>query len=400
MTGESWVAVPDARAAIRGGPVPIRSRALQLAVAAVVATVVAGLGLTSAAAVGTVGSGCAGISGTRGDAASTRAAIAQLTHCLRGLEKRSEAAGHAAQLSDERYLQAKAAAKSAADAFARARGRAEAAAVRAQKSRTQAGVVAMQVVRGAGSDQAGTMILDDRGAARTLYSLSRISQLAAASHGIRQRAEQDSAEATHLTAQAAVQSSRRRQAAAAAGAAFATARDRSNAAGALVRSQRSRVRHLQAQLASLQAPSGGTPSRGSQGVATSKLPPNASLAARAVAFARSQIGDPYVFAAAGPGSWDCSGLTLGAYASVGVAIGIHSATAQYNYARSRGRLVSYADRQPGDLVFYTDGGGDMYHVAMYSGNGMMIEAPTEGLDVREVPVRTGHMVGQVARPTA
>jgi cell wall-associated NlpC family hydrolase len=90
---------------------------------------------------------------------------------------------------------------------------------------------------------------------------------------------------------------------------------------------------------------------------------------------------------------------MGAYASVGVSVGIHSATAQYNYAASRGRLVPYADRQPGDLIFYTDGGGDMYHEAMYSGNGMMIEAPTEGLDVREVPVRSHQLVGQVARPT-
>jgi cell wall-associated NlpC family hydrolase len=135
------------------------------------------------------------------------------------------------------------------------------------------------------------------------------------------------------------------------------------------------------------------------GAAHVHLPADAPRAARAVAFARSQIGDPYVFAAAGPGSWDCSGLTMGAYASVGISIGIHSATAQYNLARSRGRLVPYADRQPGDLIFYTDGGGDMYHVTIYSGNDRMIEAPYEGVDVREVPVRTNHMVGEVARPT-
>jgi cell wall-associated NlpC family hydrolase len=133
---------------------------------------------------------------------------------------------------------------------------------------------------------------------------------------------------------------------------------------------------------------------------STNLHSNASQAARAVAFARAHIGDPYVFAGAGPHSWDCSGLTMAAYASVGMDIGIHSATAQYNYAAIQGRLVSYANRRPGDLIFYTDGGGVMYHVAIYSGDGMMIEAPHAGVDVREVPVRTNQLVGQVARPAA
>ncbi|MBW4042994.1 MAG: C40 family peptidase [Acidobacteria bacterium] len=128
--------------------------------------------------------------------------------------------------------------------------------------------------------------------------------------------------------------------------------------------------------------------------------PNTAQAASAVAFARDQIGDPYRFAGAGPNSWDCSGLTMMAYASVGIAIGGHSATAQYDLAKSEGKLVPYSQAQVGDLIFYTDGGGDMYHVAVYSGSGMMIEAPYAGVPVREVPVRSYERVSQVARPTA
>ena len=128
--------------------------------------------------------------------------------------------------------------------------------------------------------------------------------------------------------------------------------------------------------------------------------PNSAQAASAVAFARDQIGDPYRFAGAGPDSWDCSGLTMQAYASVGIGIGGHSATAQYDLARSQGNLVPYAQVRVGDLIFYTDGGGDMYHVAVYSGGGMMIEAPYPGVPVREVPVRAGDRVSKVARPTA
>ena len=62
--------------------------------------------------------------------------------------------------------------------------------------------------------------------------------------------------------------------------------------------------------------------------------------------------------------------------------------------------MPYAQVRVGDLIFYTDGGGDMYHVAIYSGGGMMIEAPYPGVPVREVPVRAGDRVAQVARPTA
>ena len=133
---------------------------------------------------------------------------------------------------------------------------------------------------------------------------------------------------------------------------------------------------------------------------TSAGEPNTAQAASAVAFARDQIGDAYRFAGAGPDSWDCSGLTMMAYASVGIAIGGHSSTAQYDLARSQGKLVPYSQARVGDLVFYTDGGGDMYHVAIYSGSGMMIEAPYAGVPVREVPVRSADRVSQVARPTA
>ena len=117
---------------------------------------------------------------------------------------------------------------------------------------------------------------------------------------------------------------------------------------------------------------------------------------RIVGFARAQIGDPYVFAAAGPDSWDCSGITLGAYGSVGIPIGVHSATAQYRTAAQQGDLVPVAEAKPGDLLFYSDGGGDMYHVTIYSGDGMMIEAPYPGRDVREVPARTAELVAEAA----
>jgi cell wall-associated NlpC family hydrolase len=120
------------------------------------------------------------------------------------------------------------------------------------------------------------------------------------------------------------------------------------------------------------------------------------VGAQVVRFALAQIGKPYVFGAAGPDAFDCSGLTLAAYAAARVSIGIHSATAQYDLARSKGDLVAIADAEPGDLLFYTDGGGDMYHVTIYAGNGLMLEAPYPGATVRDAPVRSLDLVGQAA----
>ncbi|HEV7623029.1 MAG TPA: C40 family peptidase [Amnibacterium sp.] len=127
---------------------------------------------------------------------------------------------------------------------------------------------------------------------------------------------------------------------------------------------------------------------------------NTSQAAAAVAFARDQIGDMYRFAGAGPNTWDCSGLTWKAYLSVGIDVGGHSATAQYALARSQGQLVPYSQVRPGDLVFYADSSGGIYHVTIYSGGGDMIEAPYDGVPVREVPVRDADRMPEVARPTA
>lgn len=90
-------------------------------------------------------------------------------------------------------------------------------------------------------------------------------------------------------------------------------------------------------------------------------------------YVRAQIGDPYVSGGTGPDRWDCSGLTQAAFRSVGVEIG-RTTYDQIN----RGRAVGRNDLQPGDLVFVNAG-----HVAVFSGNGNVVEAPRTGLRVRE-----------------
>ncbi|MGH3546071.1 MAG: C40 family peptidase, partial [Mycobacteriales bacterium] len=89
-------------------------------------------------------------------------------------------------------------------------------------------------------------------------------------------------------------------------------------------------------------------------------------AAAAVKFALAQQGKSYMHGTAGPGSYDCSGLTMAAWRAAGVSLP-HSAKLQYG----RVKKVSRSQMQPGDLIFY---GSPIHHVAMYIGNGKVVHA--------------------------
>ncbi|HWM37652.1 MAG TPA: NlpC/P60 family protein [Streptomyces sp.] len=112
-------------------------------------------------------------------------------------------------------------------------------------------------------------------------------------------------------------------------------------------------------------------------------------AAAAVAAARSAVGLPYVWGAAGPKAFDCSGLTQWAYGRAGTAI---PRTSQGQ--RSAGQQVPLSQARPGDLVVYRD---DASHVGMYAGNGQVVHAPHPGAPVRYDPVNM-MPVSSVTRP--
>ncbi|QHC61693.1 NlpC/P60 family protein [Rathayibacter festucae] len=119
----------------------------------------------------------------------------------------------------------------------------------------------------------------------------------------------------------------------------------------------------------------------------------------AISYAMAQLGERYVLGGMGPDVWDCSGLTKQSYASAGEYIGTHSATNQYNTMANEGKLVPYSQRQRGDLLFWSDSPGDYYHVAIYLGDGQMIEAPNPNSPVRVHSI-WGTPTGMVGRPTA
>jgi peptidoglycan DL-endopeptidase CwlO len=108
------------------------------------------------------------------------------------------------------------------------------------------------------------------------------------------------------------------------------------------------------------------------------LPTEHTLGIRALQAALSREGDPYVWGAAGPGEFDCSGLVVWAYAQEGVALPHYT-----GWLWNSGVHVARSDLEPGDLVFF---GADISHVGIYVGNGLMLNAPNSGETVRVEPL--------------
>jgi cell wall-associated NlpC family hydrolase len=100
----------------------------------------------------------------------------------------------------------------------------------------------------------------------------------------------------------------------------------------------------------------------------------------ALKFALKQIGDRYVFGAAGLVTWDCSGLTMRAYEAAGVSLP-HSSAAQSRM----GKKVSLSALKPGDLLFF---GSPVSHVGIYLGGGKMVHAPRSGSRVKVAESRS------------
>ncbi|HEX2894971.1 MAG TPA: NlpC/P60 family protein [Marmoricola sp.] len=104
-------------------------------------------------------------------------------------------------------------------------------------------------------------------------------------------------------------------------------------------------------------------------------------ATAAIEFAKAQLGEPYVWGGAGPDVWDCSGLTMMAWAAGGISLP-HFAAAQYQLTKH----ISPADLKAGDLVFWGTSPNTIHHVALYIGNGQIIQAPHTGDVVKVSPL--------------
>jgi cell wall-associated NlpC family hydrolase len=116
-------------------------------------------------------------------------------------------------------------------------------------------------------------------------------------------------------------------------------------------------------------------------------------ARKAIAYAKKQIGKPYLWGGAGPDRFDCSGLTMRAWQQAGVPFS-HWSVAQY----AQGRKISLSNLRPGDLVFFSTDLAEyraIVHVGLYIGEGKMIEAPYTGATIRVAPIQRASLFGAV-----
>jgi cell wall-associated NlpC family hydrolase len=140
---------------------------------------------------------------------------------------------------------------------------------------------------------------------------------------------------------------------------------------------------------------GGGGGSGGAGITVdpSTIPAPSAGAAAAVAYAYAQVGKPYIYAGTGPAGYDCSGLTMMAWAQGGVSMA-HGSQAQYMAFPK----VPISQLQPGDLVFFGDSGPSNHHVGIVVGPGTMIEAPHTGAFVRVTSYYRSDLVPLGVRP--
>ena len=113
------------------------------------------------------------------------------------------------------------------------------------------------------------------------------------------------------------------------------------------------------------------------------LPTEHTVGIQALQAALTREGDPYVWGAAGPGEFDCSGLVVWAYAQEGIALPHYT-----GWLWNSGVHVARDNLEPGDLVFF---GADISHVGIYVGNGLMLNAPNSGETVKVEPLFPGYI---------
>lgn len=360
------------------------------------------------------------VNNARQNEAATKAKISEIESILSALETEAADLGRIAQVKGEEYNIARDALDAASSKADSLKKQADSAQEQAALSSQRAGQLLAQLARTGSGDMTMSLLLSTD-ASDLLNKLGTMSKLTEQAGVVYQQAILDQNSAKALTEQAQIAKKERTGLAATAQSALAEAQAAAAAAQARVDQQQAASDQMYAQLAALKGTTASVEQGYLDGVAWEKAqeaiknpppvappvnptppPPSGSLVDGAIAFAYAQLGKPYRLGGAGPNYWDCSGLTKYSYASVGVNIGTHSATNQYNVMANAGRLVPLNQMVAGDLLWYSDGGstwGDKYHVTLYIGNGQMIEAPYEGQPVRIRPVRYGDLVPYAGRPT-
>ncbi|MEY4078384.1 MAG: hypothetical protein RIS80_153 [Actinomycetota bacterium] len=350
-----------------------------------------------------------------------KAMISRLEKIILGLSAEADALATTAQLKAEIYNQAKDAVDAVASKVKSLQGQVDAATAEANQAQQQLGQLAAQMYRNGAGGTSLNLFLNAQKADDLLYQLGASEKVAQQSDELYKKSIAKQQYAQSLADELAVAKEELATKAAAAQSAFDEAQSASNAMQAKVNENKALNRTFYAQLATLKNTSAELERQRAEGLANEQAQANGTADTTApelytvgdadpdkvekmFAFAKAQLGEPYVLGGMGPNVWDCSGITKASYAAAGIYIGTHSATNQFRTMAAAKKLIPLNQLQPGDLMWYTkepgNFDGDKYHVVINLGNGMMLEAPQAGRPVRIVPIRWGEMFKYAGRPSA
>lgn len=349
-----------------------------------------------------------------------KAMIARLDAIIAELEADAEKLGRVAQIKGEAFNQAQGEVDKVTVKVNSLQAQADAATAAAGKAKTQLGQIAAQMYRGGAAGTSLDLFLNAGKADDLLYKLGANEKIAQQSDEIYQRSIAQQLYAQALTDQLQVAKDELATKASAAKVLFDEA---SNAAGAVQAKvdENNRVsKTMYAQLATLRNTASDLERQRAEGLAAERRQqtgsanmsapelyavgdPDAGKVQIAFDFMKAQLGERYVLGGMGPDVWDCSGLMKAGYSAAGIYIGTHSATNQFRTMGAARKLVPLSEMKVGDLLWYSQESafdGDKYHVVMFVGGGMMIEAPNPARTVRIVPIRWGEMFPYAGRPSA
>ena len=324
-----------------------------------------------------------------------------------------------AMIKAEKYNQAKAEQEAVAAKVALLQTKVNAAKAEAETAQTQLAQIASQMWRDGAAGTSLNLFLNSDNAGNLLYQLGAQEKIAQSSDQIYKAAIQRQQYAKSLTDQLKEAEEELAAKSAAAKAALVDAQNAAYELKVKVEEQAALNRTFRAQLASLQRISDSLMQQRIQGLIDEARQnngpgpidapslyevgsPNTGKVETAISFASQQLGERYVLGGRGPNVWDCSGITKISYEVAGTYIGTHSATNQFYTMAAKRRLIPIKEAVRGDLMWYSytdDFNGDKYHVVMYLGDGMMLEAPNPNRTVRIVPLRYGDLFRYAGRPT-
>ncbi len=362
----------------------------------------------------------ADIQAAKANEANKKAMIANLQSTIASLSVEADRLGKIALVKGEAFNQAQDAVDAMTLKVKSLQRQADRANQQADNAKAELGQIAAQMYRDGAAGTSIDLFLNAGEADNLLYQLGTQDRLAGQSQSLYERAVQRQQYAQSITDSLKVAKVQLADEAKVAQAAFDEAQSAAAAVQAKVDANNALNKVFYAQLASLRSTTAtlerqraeGLAAEARQNVGTS-MPVAPELynvgsadqgkVSTALAFARAQLGEPYVLGGMGPNVWDCSGITKAAYSAAGIYIGTHSATNQFNTMAAERRLVPLSQAVQGDLMWYSQESafnGDKYHVVIFLGGGMMLEAPNPARTVRIVPLRYGELFPYAGRPSA